>query len=781
MKDLIARRIGRRSFLAGLGATAALPILAACQPQVVTEERVQVVEREVPVERVVTQIIREEVERIVTVQVDRPVQVERVVTVEVDRPVEVVRQEIVQVEVVKQVVVEQEKLVEVERVVEVERIVEVDREVVVTATPEPAPKIDPELIRKLEGPEIILDQARYPTSFNESPQLAALVENGQLPPVEERLPVPEDVLVIKPVHSIGKYGGALRRGFTGPFDTPNGMRNAGPDHVLFYDYAMTKLVPNVAKDWEVTDGGQTTIVHLRRGLKWSDGQPFTADDFVFWYEDVYTNPDLIKTPNVNFAIQDQPGTLEKIDDYTIAFRFPSGYFMFPEFLAGYFGIPGMQPDGGGLGRTAYLPAHYLKRFHPNYVDSAELGEMVRDAKLENWVGLFKARAHWPTNPDLPMVSPWKTSNPINTPAWVLERNPYYFGVDSDGNQLPYTDAIVMTLAPNLEVLNLRAISGEYDVQGRHISLAKLPVFLQNQARGNYKMHLDPPGSGGEANVVFNVDFDKDPEIRKWFHNRDFRRALSLGIDRHQLNEVFFIGLGTPGSPIPVATNPYNPGEETYRTLWHNHDPDRANEMLDEIGLDQKDGDGYRLRSDGQGRLQIQISANTAWFLPFPEMAEMIGQHWKQIGIDLAVEAAEPSLINTKMRANEVQIWMTSNYGTDRLMTWPGTAFNFGPEADKWFASAGEQGIAPPEPLQKVLKLWKDARTVPVEEQNRIGKEIWKTLVEEVWAIGTVGLAPVLLGVRVVKNNVGNVPGRIIAGVDSLNPVNSHPSTYYFTD
>ncbi len=294
MKDLIARRIGRRSFLAGLGATAALPILAACQPQVVTEERVQVVEREVPVERVVTQIIREEVERIVTVQVDRPVEIERVVTVEVDRPVEVVRQEIVQVEVEKQVVVEREKLVEVERVVEVEKVVEVDREVVVTATPEPAPKIDSELIRKLEGPEIILDQARYPTSFNESPQLAALVENGQLPPVEERLPVPEDVLVIEPVHSIGKYGGALRRGFTGPFDSANGMRNAGPDHTLFYDYAMTKLVPNLAKDWEVTDGGQTTIVHLRRGLKWSDGQPFTADDFVFWYEDVYKNQELVK-------------------------------------------------------------------------------------------------------------------------------------------------------------------------------------------------------------------------------------------------------------------------------------------------------------------------------------------------------------------------------------------------------------------------------------------------------------------------------------------------------
>ena len=149
------------------------------------------------------------------------------------------------------------------------------------------------LIGKLEGPEILAD-AKRPAKLAEAPMLSELVKQGKLPAVEQR--VPEEPLVIKPLREIGKYGGTLHRAFTGPADNENGNRWVSMDKILFWDYTGTKQVPAVAKSWELTDGNRTLVLHLRKGHKWSDGQPFTADDFVFWYQDIYGNKDLVPTP-----------------------------------------------------------------------------------------------------------------------------------------------------------------------------------------------------------------------------------------------------------------------------------------------------------------------------------------------------------------------------------------------------------------------------------------------------------------------------------------------------
>ena len=212
--------------------------------------------------------------------------------------------------------------------------------------------------------------------------------------------------------------------------------------------------------------------------------------------------------------------------------------------------------------------------------------MVEEAKFDNWVNLFKFKNDWALNPDLPVVSAWKTVTPINTPIWTLERNPYSIWVDTDGNQLPYIDKIQLTLAENLEVLNLRAIAGEYDFQARHIDIGKLPVFLENQQKGNYKVYLDVADYGGDMIIKFNLSYEADPEIAKWFNNADFRRALSLGIDRDQINETFWLGIGTPGSVVPADHNKYSPGPST-GPCGRRSTSKKANEMLDKIGPDQE--------------------------------------------------------------------------------------------------------------------------------------------------------------------------------------------------
>jgi peptide/nickel transport system substrate-binding protein len=640
------------------------------------------------------------------------------------------------------------------------------------------------LIGKLEGPEVITDPAKFPKKFNEAPQLAELVKTGKLPPVQER--IGQDPLVIKPVHEIGKYGGTWRRAFTGPADFWNGYRCcAGPDHLLFWDFTGDKVVPNIAKGWEMKDGGRTLVLHLRRGMKWSDGQPFSADDFVFWYEDMYQNKELVPTPSATMMVNGQPGELVKVDAHTVMFKFPEPYYMLPDVLAGSTDLGG-QAWRGLVGLGAYAPAHYLKQYHPKYVSKDDLDKKVKDAKYDNWVALFKFKNDWALNPELPVVSPWKTVTPINNPTWVLERNPYSVWVDTAGNQLPYIDRVVLTLAENLEVLNLRAMAGEIDFQARHLDLGKVPVFLENQQRGGYKLYLDPGDYGGDMIIKFNLSYEADPEIAKWMNTTDFRRALSLGIDRDQINETFWLGTGTPGSAVPADHNKYNPGSQ-YRSLWATLDVKKANDMLDKIGLDKKDAEGYRLRTDGKGRLRIEITTLGGQFLQFTQIAEMVREQWKKIGIDLIVQEVERSLAIKRGAANEQQLSAWNNDGSEHLFTFPMHVFAFnidnlsahGPLYAKWFQSAGTQGKEPPPRLRELMEKWRKAFGVPEEERIKLGKEVWQIAADEVYSIGVIGMGAASMGVRIAKTNMGNVPSRQYNSPDAKTPSISRPVTFFW--
>jgi peptide/nickel transport system substrate-binding protein len=508
---------------------------------------------------------------------------------------------------------------------------------------------------------------------------------------------------------------------------------------------------------------------------------------VFWFEDLYQNKDLTPTPTAEMSINGKPGKIEKVDDLTARFVFPEPYPGFMDIILGATYIGSSQSNGGGTAlRGSIAPKHYLSQFLPKHVGQEKVDAAAKAAGFDNWRTYFvQFQADWRRNPDLPVLMPWKTVTPINTPNWTMERNPFYYVVDTEGNQLPYIDKIQMTLAENLEVLNLRAIAGEFDIQERHTDIGKIPVFLENQQKGNYTLRLDPAANGSDAVIQTNQSFNSDPEIGKWLRNRDFRHALSLGIDRDQLNETFWLGVGTPGSVAPAEDTAYSPGPE-YRKKWATLDVKQANELLDKLGLDKKDAEGYRLRQDGKGRLRIELVGTSAQFVPFPRIAEMVAQHVKKIGIQIDMVEQERTLMEKRRDGNDLQMVIWQNDGSEQIYSYPPHALPIrpdvfmGPEIGKWYASNGAQGTKPEDAqMLKALDMFRGAFGQETAERTQTAKEIWKLLVEETYSIGTVGLSPAVMGIRVAKNTLGNIPARQMNAMHCRTPCSSHPPTYFF--
>jgi peptide/nickel transport system substrate-binding protein len=397
--------------------------------------------------------------------------------------------------------------------------------------------------------------------------------------------------------------------------------------------------------------------------------------------------------------------------------------------------------------------------------------------------MFKSQNDACRNVDLPVVTPWKTTSPLTTPTWTLERNPYSVWVDTDGNQLPYIDRIRMTLGENLEVINLRAIAGEYDSQARHIDISKLPVLLENQQKGGYRVYLDPSDQGADVGLFCNQSYDKDPEIAKWLGTREFRIALSHGIDRAQINETFLLGLGQTGSAAPGARTLYYPGPE-YKTLHTAYDVKKANEMLDKLGLTKKDGEGYRLRADGTGRLRLSLTTYLG-FLPFTQIGEMMIEQWKKIGIRGEIQEMERGAATAKVQTNEHQIYFETQWGADNIyghtpLIFPAEGGSpMGPLCGLWYSSAGVKGKTPPPRMRELMEKYRKSFGVKDQERTRMAKDVWKIALDELWMIPIVSNSPASQGVRVIKTNMGNIPERLWNSAVSDNPHIAHTETWYF--
>jgi len=633
-----------------------------------------------------------------------------------------------------------------------------------------------------EGGRVVLDPAEFPTRFQESPLLAEQVRLRRLPPVRER--IGQDPLVIQPLHAIGRYGGTLHRAFIGPSDFQGAARfTSGPDSLFYWDYQWKHVVPNIARGFELSNDERTLTVFLRRGMRWSDGAPFTADDVMFWYTDMYRDARVVGSAVLNLMFNGKDVILEKVDAATVQFIAPRAYPLLPEILAGYNDLSGPSLYGR-LGMGGFAPGHYLSQFHPKYTSESQVSRAARAAGFVSWALFLKNRNDWSLNTELPVVAPWKLISPINSPDFALDRNPYSIWVDTDGNQLPYIDRVTHVLCSHPETVVLKAVAGALDFQDRHLDIGKLPVLLSNRRRSRYRVFLDP-AAGTDVAVGINISYNEDAEIGSLLRTTAFRRALSLGIDRNAFNEALMLGLGRPSATVPLPENKYFPGEE-WQNKWATYDVAEANRLLDTLGLARRDHAGYRQRRDGAGPLRLEFQVTVGNFDTLA-MGEVLREHWRAIGIDLDVRLIQSTLWMQRCMNGTIQ--MTHQpVGAEDPFGCPDYLFPFsmrggsalvGPPYVRWFQSGGSEGTEPPAVFRKMMELWRRGRSAPEPERIVLGQEIIKLHVDEVISIGVLSGAYNFYGMHLAKDNLGNVPRRVINSLLVKTPLNALPMTFFY--
>lgn len=594
--------------------------------------------------------------------------------------------------------------------------------------------------------------------------LAELVKKGELPSVDERLP--KEPMVITPFEEIGQYGGTWHRVAVGPQDVGIFEYRLMYGNLIRWNKDGTDFVPNVAKSWEASEDGTTYTFQLREGMRWSDGELFTADDLLFWYEDVLLNEELSPTFPTWLKAGGEQGKVEKVDDYTIRFVFPKPHGLFLTYLASAYGTT----------MTGY-PKHYLKQFHPKYTDPDKLDALAKEEGFEFWYQLFQDRRNEIANTELPVIFAWRFKQiPPEVPV-VLERNPYYWKVDPAGNQLPYIDTISVDVVENAEVLNLKAVAGEIDMQLRHILFSNYPLFQENKEQGDYRILLWTRGYITDAVIAPNVAH-KDPVMRQILGDKRFRWALSLGINRQEIIESVYLGMAEPNQVSPLPTSPFY-WEEQAKNLIE-YDPDRANQLLDEMGLTERDAEGYRLRPDGK-RLTITYEYAPI-FGSWGDIGELLAEQWKKLGIELIVKEEARPLFYQRKAANEhdMGVWTGSaefNPLIDPRWFLPYTEESiFAVPYAQWYMSGGTQGEEPTGDLRKVIDLFEQIKATPDrDKQIELFRQILELNKENLWVIGICTAPPEVV---IVKNNFRNVPEEAVSDWHLLTPGATMPEQYF---
>ena len=572
------------------------------------------------------------------------------------------------------------------------------------------------------------------------------VKSGALPPVDKR--IPQQPWVVKEFaggDGPGQQGGQINTLIASARDTRL-MTVYSYTRLIVYDDKF-KLKPDILESYEEKDGREFTF-KLRAGHKWSDGQPFTTEDFRFFWEDVASNKDLSSGgPNVELLVDGQPPKVEIIDPLTIRYTWdkPNPYFI--------------ESQARAAPLFLFRPAHYLKKFHVKYTPEAEILKSAKGAQ-QSWVSIYRRLdVMYPNdNIDMPTLNPWVGITPSPAQRFVYVRNPYYHRIDEKGQQLPYVDRMIFTVAAT-NLVPAKAGLGEADLQPRYLNMRDY-TFLQKSAQtSRMNVRLWEAGSGSQLALYPNLTAN-DPEWRKLMRDVRFRRALSLAIDREELNQVVYIGLAKPSNnTIMPRSELFKP---EYATKWADYDPKLANKLLDEIGLTKKDSQGFRLLPNGRPATIVVEHASEE--TEDNDTLALIADNWKKIGIKMLSKPQTRD--NLRLRTSSGEALMTAFAGVVTAAPTPNTSpKEFAPtmlgglQWSRWgmfVESKGKQGekcdLASACKLLDYVKEWETGATV--EDRRKAWDKILTSNADEVFSIGTVN------GVRqpiVVGPKIRNVP------------------------
>ena len=606
------------------------------------------------------------------------------------------------------------------------------------------------------------DAAGCTMAFSENPDIAALNAeiqgNPELPPVADRLP--SEPLVVVPYDAIGTYGGT--------FDALSNATEAGTSdflsirHVNLVRYSddLQTIVPNVAKSWEWNDDYTELTMSLRAGHKWSDGSPFTSEDVRFWLENLALDPKVIEKPKDYVLAGGEPIQIEIIDETTFKFKLAAPK---PGLLV-HFATSYAQP---------FQPAGFLGQFHPalNADADAKAAEYGFESGYD-LVNFYYGQSDWTDtpspmlrDPDIAAKLPFATQPTLESHIYVadttegrkLVANPYFHQVDTTGQQLPYISRQDEVYKNDNEVRILALVNGEVDYKAQSVQLPSAPLLLENEESGGYKIQLKP--TIAMPAFSFNVTSDDDAK-REVFNNVDFRRAMSVAIDRNELNEIAFFGQGTPVAY--TGFSPQTPYTEAFASVGTEFDQAGAIAALDAIGMVDADGDGFRDLPNGE---PITLNMQFATQGIAGEVVEFVAQNWADVGINTTVKEVTPDEYRAAQSANELDVMMWARgepvaiaLGTNESFVPPyGSYFGHrtGMKWAEWLDSDGANGIEPPQYAKDMIAdIEAFQQAVPGSDaQAEIGARLAKNFTDNMLFIGTVSApAPIY-----VRNGLKNVP------------------------
>jgi len=611
-----------------------------------------------------------------------------------------------------------------------------------------------------------------PTTYMEPGYFVDDVSTGRLPKVGDRLPQTPLVVDLEGTgKQIGKYGGTLRT---------LGGQSKDTRLLVVYGYARLvgytetfELAPDIAERIDVKDGRVFTFF-LRKGHRWSDGQPFTSEDFRYYWEDVATHEELssMGVPRA-FLVDGERPKVDIIDETTVRYSWskPNPFFL-PA-------LASAQP------LYIYRPAHYLKQFHTRYVKAGVLQSKVQEAGQRNWVSLHYAHDHAYKNddPNLPSLQPWVLKTQPPSERFQFERNPYFHRVDNRGQQLPYIDQVVMTIA-SPKLIPAKTGSGEADLQARYLSFGNYTFLKQSEKRNDFTVHRWLSSRGAKIALFPNLNV-KDETWRNLIRHADFRRALSLAINRRDINRAVFYGLAVEGNNTVLPGAPlYAPW---YRTQWAQYAPDLANALLDGLGLVRKTSEGIRLLPDGR---ELVIVVETAG--EDSEQTDVLGlisEDWRKIGIKLFTKPMQREVFRRRIFAGStlMSVWTGMENALPNANLSPAELAPTNQQQLQWpqwgqnFESKGRMGVPPD--IAKAVELLDLNRawntTSNVDEREKIWHRMLGIHADEVFTIGLIAGVSQLV---VTNNRLRNVPHE---GVYSWTPGALfgvyRPETFWFSD